>query len=157
MGDLVPRLIEANCIQVGRFVLKNGDISKYYFDMKNLVSHPALLKTIGDALYQLMGDFDLICGIPYGGLPLASYISTTYNKPLIYVRDKAKTYGTQKRIEGTYKSTDRCVIVDDVMTTGSTLNAAARTLKASGAERVSAWVLCRSVIGKDTRDLFQCS
>ena len=47
------------------------------------------------------------------------------------------------------------LLIDDVMTTGSTLNAAARTLKASGAERVSAWVLCRSVIEKDSRDLIQ--
>ena len=47
------------------------------------------------------------------------------------------------------------LLIDDVMTTGSTLNAAARTLKASGAEQVSAWVLCRSVIGKDSRDLIQ--
>jgi len=47
------------------------------------------------------------------------------------------------------------LLIDDVMTTGSTLNAAARTLKASGAERVSAWVLCRSVIGNDSRDLIQ--
>mgnify|MGYP003315201153 CR=1 FL=1 len=47
------------------------------------------------------------------------------------------------------------LIIDDVMTTGSTLNAAARTLKASGAERVSAWVLYGSVIGKDSRDLIQ--
>ena len=46
-------------------------------------------------------------------------------------------------------------LIDDVMTTGSTLNAAARTLKASGAERGSARVLCRSVIGNDTRDLIQ--
>ena len=47
------------------------------------------------------------------------------------------------------------LLIDNVMTTGSTLNAAAKILKASGAERVSAWVLCRSVIGKDSRALFQ--
>jgi predicted amidophosphoribosyltransferase len=40
------------------------------------------------------------------------------------------------------------LLVDDVMTTGSTLNAAARTLKAAGAERVSAWVLCRTLFEK---------
>ena len=49
------------------------------------------------------------------------------------------------------------LLIDDVMTTGSTLNVAARTLKASGAERVSAWVLCHSVIGNDSRDLIQLS
>ncbi len=47
------------------------------------------------------------------------------------------------------------LLIDDVMTTGFTLNAAARNLKASGAERVFAWVLCRSVIGNDIRDLIQ--
>ena len=47
------------------------------------------------------------------------------------------------------------LLIDDVITTGSTLNAAARTLKASGAELVSTWVLCRSVIGNDSRDLIQ--
>lgn len=118
---LIPRLVEANCIQIGQFKLKSGDISKYYFDMKNLVAHPLLLKEIGDALYKKMGEFDIICGVPYGGLPIASYISTTYNKPLIYMRDSVKKYGTQKRIEGSFKSSDRCVIVDDVVTSGGSL------------------------------------
>ena len=40
------------------------------------------------------------------------------------------------------------LLVDDVMTTGSTLNAAARTLKTAGAERVSAWGLCRTLFEK---------
>ena len=55
------------------------------------------------------------------GLPIATYISTKYNKPLIFVRDKLKLYGTQKLIEGEYKFTDRCVIIDDVITSGNSL------------------------------------
>ena len=87
--------------------------------MKNIISNPILLKKIGDKLYNLLDDFDIICGIPYGGLPIATYISTKYNKPLIFVRDKLKLYGTQKLIEGEYKFTDRCVIIDDVITSGN--------------------------------------
>jgi predicted amidophosphoribosyltransferase len=34
-------------------------------------------------------------------------------------------------------------LIDDVMTTGSTLDEAARTLKAAGVTRVQAWVLAR--------------
>ena len=37
-------------------------------------------------------------------------------------------------------------IIDDVMTTGSTLNEMARTLKRAGAERVSGWVVARVVL-----------
>jgi uridine monophosphate synthetase len=118
---LIRDLLEKQCIQVGNFTLKNGDISKYYFDIKNIISTPSLLKLIGDAMYEMMGDFDIICGIPHGGLPIATYISVTYNKPLLYVREKAKSYGTKNRIEGQYNETDRCVMVDDVMTTGGSI------------------------------------
>ena len=95
---MIKELIESNCIKIGTFNLKNGDISKYYFDMKNIISYPKLLSAIGDKIYEKSNDFDIICGIPYGGLPIATYISTKYNKPLIFVRDKVKEYGTQKMI-----------------------------------------------------------
>jgi predicted amidophosphoribosyltransferase len=36
-------------------------------------------------------------------------------------------------------------LVDDVLTTGATLNELARTLKNAGAERVEAWVIARTV------------
>lgn len=39
----------------------------------------------------------------------------------------------------------RVALLDDVMTTGATLNSAARTIKAGGALRVDAWVLARTL------------
>ena len=127
-NNLVKELFEANCIKLGQWTLKSGEISKYYFDIKNIISYPFLLKKIGDALHELLGDYDIICGIPYGGLPIATYISTQYNKPLIYLRDKAKTYGMQNLIEGEYKASDRCVIIDDVITSGFSINEAINIL-----------------------------
>ena len=112
---LIKELIDNNCIKFGNYTLKNGEISKYYFDMKNIISNPDLLIKIGDELYKILNDFDIICGIPYGALPIATYISIKYKKPLIYIRDKKKTYGTEKLIEGTYNKNDRCVIIDDVI------------------------------------------
>ena len=127
--SLIKELIETNCIKVGNFQLKNGDVSKYYFDMKNIISYPKLLSKIGDLIYEQLDNFDIICGIPYGGLPISLYISTKYNKPLIFLRDKVKEYGTQKLIEGQYKSTDKCVIIDDVITTGKSLQETINKLK----------------------------
>ena len=126
---MIEELLAANCIKIGSWKLKNGDISKYYFDIKNIISTPSLLCKIGDELYKTLGDFDIICGIPYGGLPIATYISTKYNKPLIYLRDKAKQYGTGKLIEGECKSSDRCVIIDDVVTSGGSMEEAINNLK----------------------------
>ena len=118
---MIKELIETNCIQIGGFVLKNGQTSKYYYNMKNLISFPELLKKIGDKIYEQVGEFDIICGIPYGGLPIATYISVTYNKPMIIVRDEEKKYGTKKQIEGNYNSNSKCVIIDDVITTGNSI------------------------------------
>ena len=126
---MIEELIANNCIKLGSFKLKGGEISKYYYDIKNIISCPTLVRKVGDKLYSLMGDFDIVCGVPYGGLPIASYISVTYNKPLIYVRDKAKAYGTGKLIEGTYKLSDRCIVIDDVITSGKSVEDTIQYLK----------------------------
>lgn len=121
MDNLIEELLKYNCIKVGNFLLKSGSSSKYYFDMKNLISYPKLLSRIGDLIYNMLNDFDVITGIPYGGLPIATYISTKYNKPMIILRNETKNYGTEKLIEGEYSKTDRCVIIDDVITSGGSL------------------------------------
>ena len=122
-NELINDLISGNCIKIGNFCLKDGDISKYYFDMKNLISYPKLLSKIGDIIYNkyIKDKCDIICGIPIGGIPISSYISTKYNKPMIIVRDSCKNYGTKKHIEGNYKKQNRCIIIDDVITTGKSI------------------------------------
>ena len=118
---LYKQLIEKKCIKTGLFTLKSGEISSFYVDIKSVISYPHLVRYIGDKIFHLLDEFDIICGIPHGGLPIASYISTTYNKPLIYVREKTKEYGIKRLIEGEYKESDRCVIIDDVLTSGGSL------------------------------------
>ena len=123
------QLENLECIQSGNYVLKSGKVSKYYFDMRMIISNPTLLKEIGDLIYQSLDDFDILCAIPNGGMPIATYISVTYNKPMIYVRDKAKEYGSKKQIEGRFNKDDKCVIIDDVMTSGKSIVDAYNILK----------------------------
>ena len=122
-NKLIHELIKCNCVKVGEFKLRNGEMSKYYFDMKNLVSYPQLLKKIGDEIYVhlIAGNCDLLCGIPIGSIPICSYISTTYNIPMIMVRPSVKKYGICNNIVGEFKSTDRCIIIDDVITSGGSI------------------------------------
>ena len=127
---LIESLINNDCIKTGNFKLKNGSISKYYFDLKNIISCPTLLTAIGDYIYSNISEnFDIICGIPYGGLPLATYISTKYNKPMILLRSSKKEYGMQKLIEGNYDKSMKCIIIDDVITSGKSLQDAYDILK----------------------------
>jgi len=128
---IISELIDNDCIKIGNFKLKNGDISKYYFDMKNLVSYPSLLRKIGDEIYKLIDKdkCDILCGVPIGGLPLTTYISTKYNIPMIIARNEIKNYGTNKMIEGNYSKDSKCVIIEDVITSGSSVQKTINNLK----------------------------
>jgi uridine monophosphate synthetase len=87
---LITVLKKEGCIIEGEFNLKNGETSNVYYDIKTIISHPALFRNICDSLIILLPkeliNYNLIFGIPYGGLPIASYLSITNNKPLIYSR-----------------------------------------------------------------------
>lgn len=127
-NKLVTSLKTFGCIVEGEFKLKNGEISNVYYDIKSIISHPILFQHLCEELINLLPNelinFRLIMGIPYGGLPIASYLSITNNKPLIYPRNKKKEYGTKKRVEGTYRRGQSVVIIDDVITTGGSLKEA---------------------------------
>lgn len=129
--SIIKELINKDCIKEGVFKLKNGEISKYYFDIKNIISYPMLLKKIGDEIYNNIENTgcDLICGVPIGALPVASYVSAHYNIPMIMVRNETKGYGTNKQIEGNYNSRNKCIIIEDVITSGGSVQKTIDILK----------------------------
>lgn len=65
---------------------------------------------------------DLLCGVPMGGLPICSYVSTKYEIPMIMIRDVVKEHGTGNKIEGNYHKKNKCIIIEDVITTGGSIN-----------------------------------
>ena len=148
---MIEELTNAGCIKYGRFKLKSGELSKYYFDMKGVVSYPKLMKEIGDKMHKLIGnECTLLCGVPMGALPVCSYISTKYDIPMIMARDIAKDYGTSKQIEGKYDKKDKCVIIEDVITTGGSVNKVIELLK----DKVE---IIGVVVILDRQEGFQCS
>ena len=124
-SQLVSFLKREKCIVEGEFKLKSGETSNIYYDIKGIISNPELFRLVCDKLIRILPNnlinYSLIYGIPYGGLPIASYLSITNNKGLIYSRNKKKEYGTQRLIEGRYKKGQRVLIIDDVITTGGSL------------------------------------
>lgn len=123
--NILSKLFEHNIIKKGEFILKNGKISDIYVDLKSTISYPKLMMDISYELNKFIKceeyNYSVVCGVPFGGIPFATLISQITQIPLIYVRDIKKKYGTQKLIEGNYNKNNKVILIEDVITTGSSV------------------------------------
>ena len=119
--QFVLELQRIGAIKFGSFTLKSGFVSPFYFDLRDMISYPELLDGVSDLLVEKIKDmnFDVITGIPYTALPIASLVAAKLNKPLIYMRKEEKAYGTGKNVIGKFKKGAKCLVIDDLITTGA--------------------------------------
>lgn len=131
---MIIELHEIGAIDFGQFTLKSGIISPYYLDLRMLVSFPHLLELVSDVLWERMRlyPFDLLVGIPYAALPIATSISLRHNRPLIFVRKERKDYGKSKLIEGLYHKGQHVVLIDDVISDGASKIETIKAVEAEG-------------------------
>ncbi|WP_185864565.1 orotate phosphoribosyltransferase [Blattabacterium cuenoti] len=117
------KIYDLGIIKFGNFTLKSGIKSPIYIDFRPIASRPDLLIKLSDLLINKtnFSDFELICGVPYAALPIATALSLRTNVPLIIKRKENKGYGTEKMIEGIYKKGQNCFLIEDVITSGDSL------------------------------------
>ena len=74
----------------GRFKLRSGRTSSFYWDKYRFESDPVLLSAVVDEMVKLLpASFDKLAGLELGGIPLATGLSLQTNKPCLFVRKEA--------------------------------------------------------------------
>ncbi len=140
---LAQTLFDLGGVQFGNFTVSESAVSSPVFvNPKVLISNPTALRVASKLMQQeihlaqslrrvRVHPFAVVAGVPVGGLLLASAYSLETNTPLIYARIHPE--GTGKRgIEGRFTRGDTALVIDDLITRGSSILETADLLEEHG-------------------------
>jgi orotate phosphoribosyltransferase len=131
----LARRVRAIAFLRGEFTLRSGQISDEYFDKYLMEADPALLSDAARAMADLVPSGDvLLAGLELGGVPLVTMLGQVTRHPTRFVRKRAHEYGTRQQIEGGPVAGATVVLVEDVVTTGRAVAAAAAAVRTAGGE-----------------------
>lgn len=141
--EFIEFMVESDVLKFGDFTLKSGRKSPFFMNAGSYFTGTQLRKLgqyYAKAIHDCYGlDFDVLFGPAYKGIPLSvattMAISELYGKDVRYCsnRKEAKDHGDAGILLGSpLKSGDRVVIIEDVTTSGKSIDETLPILKAQG-------------------------
>lgn len=126
--------IDRTCRLTGTFTVRSGQTVTEYFDKYLFESDPQLLRRVAEAMQPLVPPgTQLLGGLELGGIPIVTMLSSLTGIPALFVRKKAKEYGTRRLAEGAEVEGRQITLVEDVITTGGAVRDATAALRRAGA------------------------
>jgi orotate phosphoribosyltransferase len=138
--EFIAFCIDCGVLRFGQFKTKAGRMSPYFFDA-GLFNDGAMLGRLGQfyakAILAAGQSFDMLFGPAYKGIPLAASIAIALaqagrNVPYSFNRKEAKDHGEGGRVIGAPLA-GRVLIVDDVISAGTSVGESVELIRASGA------------------------
>jgi orotate phosphoribosyltransferase len=118
------------------FTFASGLRSPVYCDNRILLGDVAARRAVTAAFAAHCDGAEVLAGPATGGSPWAAWAAETLSLPMAYVRGAAKGHGRGRSIEGAGVKGRRVVLLEDTVSTGESVLAAAAELRAEGAELV---------------------
>lgn len=149
---LARAMYELGAVSFGDFTLGGSTInSPVFINPKVVISNPTALRVAAKLMYQevtlaqslrrsRVQPYDIVAGIPVGGLLLATAYSLESGVPLIYPREKPQGTG-QPGVEGRYGEGTRALLIDDLIGGGTSILDTARFMNQYGIQVHDAVVL----------------
>lgn len=138
--ELAAYYIRRGAFLTGRFELTGGGTSDFYIDGRLIATYPPALRLIAAEHARLIAEHGLLpadatlVGPALGAVPIVTALALELDRPFVIDRGKAKGHGRGRRFEGSFSDGPRCLIVEDLITVGSTLQDTVRALREEGRE-----------------------
>jgi orotate phosphoribosyltransferase len=143
--------LRTHALVIGDVVLTSGRTSSYLIDAKRAILRPAgfaALSTLVAAQAAAWGA-TAVGGMTMGADPIAcAALAGGAGVKAFFVRKEAKQHGLARRIEGPdLEPGDRCLIVEDVVTTGGSTIRALEAVREAGHEICGVLAICDRLAG----------
>jgi len=132
---LIAELRE-HALVLGEVVLSSGATAQYYVDAKRATLRPTGFAALSELVAAQAAEWgaDAVGGLTMGADPVAcAALAGGADVKAFFVRKETKAHGLQRRIEGpSLEPGDRCLIVEDVVTTGGSTLRAIEAVRSAG-------------------------
>jgi orotate phosphoribosyltransferase len=133
------RLIEElrrHALVVGEVTLTSGQTAQYYVDAKRAILRPAGFAALAELVagFARQWEATAVGGLTMGAdAPACAALAGGADVKAFFVRKEAKAHGLQRKVEGPpLEPGERCLIVEDVVTTGGSTVQAIEAVRAEG-------------------------
>ena len=125
-----------HALVIGEVTLTSGATAQYYVDAKRAILLPAGFRALAELVAGHANELGAtaVGGMTMGADPIAcAALAGGADVKAFFVRKEAKQHGLARRVEGSLLTDgDRCLVVEDVVTTGGSTVAAIEALQAEG-------------------------
>lgn len=139
--ELAAHLLDINAVILrpnNPFTWTSGWNSPIYCDNRLTLRYPEIRNKIEneftDIIQNKFPDINVVTGTATAGIPHAAWVAANLNKPMAYVRAKAKAHGMGNQIEGGVKKRESTVVIEDLISTGGSAISVVEALKFVGAK-----------------------
>lgn len=120
------------------FTWASGWKSPIYCDNRKLISYPRIRTFIKTELSRLIlenfREVDAIAGVATGAIAPGALVADALGLPFVYIRATPKDHGLENLIEGELKPGSKVVVVEDLVSTGSSSLKAVEAIRRDSSE-----------------------
>jgi orotate phosphoribosyltransferase len=154
VADARQRLLaelRAHALVIGQVVLTSGATAQYLVDAKRAILRRKGFAALAELVAEQAADWSAtaVGGMTMGADPIAcAALAGGADVKAFFVRKETKTHGLARRIEGPLlEDGERCMLVEDVVTTGGSTIRALEALRSEGHEVCGVLAICDRLAG----------